>query len=125
MSQTTVSTFVLKDYIPYIVSIVCALISGIVSYCIARRQLKADINKVEKQFQLDLEKEREKFKLEKERMELEHKYQMELKQKELEGTLNDKFMTSLVSEAIKNPDVQRQLHTGISAGMRKKGRRSQ
>lgn len=114
MDQTAAMS-VLKDCMPYIVSIVCALISGIVSYCVARKQIKADIAKLEKQFQLDLEKERERFNMEKERMKIQHGYQMELQQKEFESTL--------MKEAIKNPDIKRQIQTGISAGMRQRGPR--
>ena len=33
-------------YLPYIVSIVCALISGIVSYLISRKQMKNGFGKV-------------------------------------------------------------------------------
>ena len=72
----------MNAYLPYIVSVLCALIAGVTSYVIARKQSKADIQKLEKQYELDLEKEREKFAMEKEKMELEHKYQLELKEKE-------------------------------------------
>ena len=64
-------------YLPYIVSIVCALISGIVSYLISRKQMKTDLEKLNTQYKLDIEKEREKFSMEKEKMELEHKYELE------------------------------------------------
>ena len=33
----------MQDYLPYIVSVLCALISGISSYAIARKQAKNDI----------------------------------------------------------------------------------
>ena len=64
-------------YLPYIVSIVCALISGIASYLISRKQMKTDLEKLNTQYKLDIEKEREKFLMEKEKMELEHKYELE------------------------------------------------
>ena len=54
-------------YLPYIVSIVCALISGIASYLISRKQMKTDLEKLNTQYKLDIEKEREKFLMEKER----------------------------------------------------------
>ena len=123
MDQANITTFVLQDYMPYIVSIVCALISGIASYCVARKQTKSDMYKLEKQFQLDLEKEREKFEMEKEKMEIEHRYQMELKQKELDNALSGAMVSSVMTEAMKNPDIQRQIQSGISSGMRHKGKR--
>lgn len=60
----------MSEYLPYIVSVVCALVSGITSYLVARKQTKADIQKLEKQYELDLDKDREKFAMEKEKMEL-------------------------------------------------------
>ena len=76
-----------------------------------------------KQFALDLEKERELFKMEKETMEIEHKYQMELKQKELDSALGSSLMSSVMTEGMKNPDIQRQIQSGIYSSMRQKGKR--
>lgn len=122
MTETVTNAFDLQVYLPYIVSVLSALISGIASYCVARKQAKSDMNKLEKQFALDLEKEREHFKMEKEKMEIEHRYQLELKQKELDSTLGSSLMSSVMTEAMKNPDIQKQIQSGISSGMRKKGK---
>ena len=81
------------------------------------------MKKLEKQFALDLEKERELFKMEKEKMEIEPRYQMELKQKELDSALGNSLMSSVMTEAMKNPDIQRQIQSGISSSMRQKGKR--
>lgn len=70
----------MEQYLPYIVTILCSLISGVASYLASRRQTKADLEKLQKQHELDIEKEREMFEMQKERMELEHKHQLELKQ---------------------------------------------
>ena len=48
----------MEDYLPYIVSVVCALISGFTSYAVARRQSKEDVKKLEKTYELDLENEK-------------------------------------------------------------------
>ncbi len=64
----------METYLPYIVSIICAAIAGFTSYAVARKQAKADIQKLEKQHELDIEKEREKFAMEKEKMELEQQH---------------------------------------------------
>ena len=61
----------MENYLPYIVSVVCALISGFTSYAVARRQSKEDIRKLEKTYELDLENEKEKHKLEIDKLELE------------------------------------------------------
>ena len=51
----------MKNYLPYIVTVLCSLISGLTSYFAARRQAKVDLEKLQKQHDLDIEKEREKF----------------------------------------------------------------
>lgn len=61
MTETASNVSNLQTFLPYIVSILCALISGVASYCVARKQAKSDMKKLEKQFALDLEKERELF----------------------------------------------------------------
>lgn len=122
MTETASNVSNLQTFLPYIVSILCALISGVASYCVARKQAKSDMKKLEKQFALDLEKERELFKMEKEKMEIEHRYQMELKQKELDSALGNSLMSSVMTEAMKNPDIQRQIQSGISSSMRQKGK---
>lgn len=44
--------FHMENYLPYIVSVVCALISGFASYAVARKQSRADIKKLEKTYEL-------------------------------------------------------------------------
>lgn len=99
----------MDTYLPYIVSVLCAAIAGFTSYSVARKQSKADIQKLEKQYELDIEKEREKFAMEKEKMELEHKHQLELKQKETENQLGTDVMSTLVKEYMRSPAVQAQM----------------
>ena len=77
----------MESYMPYIVTVLCSLISGFTSYFAARRQGKAELQKLQKQHELDLEAEREKFKMEKEKMEIEHKQQMEQKIMEMSAQL--------------------------------------
>lgn len=45
----------LSEYMPYFTSIICALISGIVTYIVSRKQTKNEINKLIKQHELNLE----------------------------------------------------------------------
>lgn len=99
----------MNDYLPYIVSVICALISGFASYAITRKQTKSDIQKLEKQHELDLDKEREKFAMEKEKMELEHKHQLELKQKEIESQLGTDLISTVTKEYMRSPAGQAQM----------------
>ena len=96
-------------YLPYIVSIVCSVIAGLSSYLVARKQTKADIKRLEKQYELDLEKEKEKFAMEKERMEIEHRHQLELKQKEMEAQIGSDILSTMTKAYIQSPAGQAQM----------------
>lgn len=106
----------MKDFLPYIVSIVCAIISGITSFAVSKRAFKEDIKKLEKQHELDIEKAREKFAMEKEKLELEYKYQIELQQKEAENKMGGEIMSTIISKAMENPEIQKQISQGVRKG---------
>ena len=99
----------MEKYLPYIVSVVCAVISGFASYSVARKQGKADLQKLEKQHELDLEKQREVFEMEKEKMELDHKHKIELMEKEFENTLGSDLFSTLAKEYMHTPEGQAQI----------------
>lgn len=109
----------MEQYLPYIATVLCSLISGIASYSASRRQSKADLEKLQKQHELDIEKEREMFAMQKERMELEHKHQLELMQKEMENQLGASFTSTLLTEAMKMPEVRQQFAQGVRKGSKK------
>ena len=109
----------MEQYLPYIVTILCSLISGVASYLASRRQTKADLEKLQKQHELDIEKEREMFAMQKERMELEHKHQLELKQKEMENQLGTDLISTMAKEYMRSPAGQAQMR---SAGSKKHGK---
>ena len=107
----------MNTYLPYIVSVLCSLITGFASYAVARKQTKADMQKLEKQYKLDPDKEREKFAMEKERMELEHKHQLELMEKEMESRLGTNILSTITSAYLHSPAGQAQMR---SAGSKKR-----
>ena len=109
----------MEQYLPYIVTVLCSLISGVASYSAARRQAKADLEKLQKQHELDIEKEREMFAMQKERMELEHRHQLELKQKEMENQLGTDLISTMAKEYMRSPAGQAQMR---SAGSKKHGK---
>lgn len=86
----------MEKYLPYIVTVLCSLISGFGSYFAARRQAKTEILKLQKQHELDLEAEHEKFKMEKEKMELEHKQQMERLTVQAGGQVGGNMLNSVM-----------------------------
>ena len=110
----------MKEFMPYIVSIVSALIAAISSVWISRKATKGEIEKLIKQHELDLETEREKHKNELEKKEIEHKHQLELMQKESENKLGADIMNTLVSEAMKTPEMRNQISQGIRNSRGKK-----
>lgn len=111
----------MENYLPYIVSVVCALISGFTSYAVARKQSKEDIKKIEKTYELDLEKEKEIHRLEIDKLELEHKHQLELQQKQFENQLGGDVINTVISETMKMPEVKKQISQGMNrAGNRRK-----
>ena len=87
----------LSEYMPYFTSIVCALISGIVTYMVSRKQTKNEIAILN----------------------LEHEHQLKLKDKELENKLSGDMMNTLISEAMKNPEIKRQFNQGVTDGLKK------
>ena len=67
----------MENYLPYIVSVVCALISGFASYAVARKQSREDIKKLD-------------------------------------------MMNTLISEAMKMPEVKRQISQGMNTAGNKR-----
>lgn len=109
----------MEQYLPYLATVLCSVISGIASYTASRRQAKADLEKLQKQHELDIEKERELFAMQKESMELEHKHQLELKQKEMENQLGTDLISTMAKEYMRSPAGQAQMR---SAGSKKHGK---
>ena len=109
----------MEQYMPYIVTVLCSLISGVASYFASRRQAKADLEKLQKQHELDIEKEREMFAMQKERMELEHEHQLELMQKEMENQLGTDLISTVAKEYMRSPAGQAQMR---NAGSKKHGK---
>ena len=104
----------MQDYLPYVVSVLCALISGISSYSIARKQAKNDIKVIVKQHEVDLEALERKHQMELEKLNLEHAHQLELQAKDFEANLS----SSLLTEAMKMPEIRQQISQGIKKGKR-------
>ncbi len=58
--------------------------------------------------------------MEKEKMEIEHRHQLELLQKESENTLGASVTNTLISEAMKMPEVRQQFSQGLRNGNKRK-----
>ncbi len=99
----------MNNYIPYIATVLCSVISGVISYLSSCRKSKSDMEELAKRHELDIEKEREKFAMEKEKMEIEHKHQLELKQKEMENQLGTDLIATMTKEYMRSPAGQAQM----------------
>ncbi len=99
----------MSAYLSYIASLLCAIISGFTSYVVIRKQVKFDIQKLQKQYELDMEREREKFLMEKARMEMDHKNQLELNQAQSGNQLGVELISTIAKEYLHSPAGQTQM----------------
>jgi len=95
----------MQEYLPYIVSVVCALISGLTSYLVTRKKAKNDLSTIVKQHEVDLEALAIKHQMEIEKINLEHSHQIELQEKDFEA----RFSSSLITEAMRIPQIRQQI----------------
>lgn len=116
---------------PYIVSVVCAIISGWVSYAVATKNAKNNLEAVKESNKHDLEKLMEQHKvdidslerthmMEIEKINLEHAHQLELIQKEFENQLGGNVMNTVLTEALKMPEIRQQISNGVRSGSKKR-----
>ena len=107
----------IKEYLPYTVSILVAIISGLASYLAAARKCSADmkalkesntheINRLMEQHKLDIDSLERLHKMEIEKMELEHKHQLELRSKDAENAMGSELMNTLIGAAMQTPEAR-------------------
>lgn len=113
----------MKEYFPYIATILCSIFSGFASYLASRRQAKADLQKIQKQYELEIEMEREKFQHEKEKMELEHQHQLELMQKERDNKVGIDIISTVTKEYMNTPEAKAAIRQSVSKPRKKRGTR--
>lgn len=92
----------MQEYLPYVIFVLCALISGISSYAIARKQLKNYLKVIVKQHEVDLKLLERRHQMELEKLNLEHIYQLELQEKDFGANLS----SSLLIEAMKMSEIR-------------------
>ena len=128
----------------YIFSIVTALISGVLTYLVARSgnkkdieiikiQNKSDMEKLMNQHRIDIEAMKEKHKLELELKEVEQKYKLELlkiendneikRTTEIENNTSKNAATSqILSNILNSESIQRQFDNAIEEAFKKQKR---
>lgn len=123
----------LKEFMPYIVSIITAIISGISSYVLSKRNFKNEvetikinneheIKKLMEQHKVDIENLNEKHKLEMDAKEKDHEHEKEILELKSKNSINEKnqemmnsamsgvmgnFMKDILSGKINAEDIDR------------------
>ena len=107
----------MKEHLPYIVSVIVAVITGLTSYFAAAKKSKTDlkalqesnaheITRLMEQHKLDIDSLERKHLMEIEKMELEHRHQLELKEKEMETAFGGQLLTSMMDAAMNTPEAK-------------------
>ena len=101
----------MKEYLPYLVAILTALIS----YFSARYQSKSDLKHLMHQHALDLESLERKHEMEKEKMQLEYQHQLNMKDKDV----GSGFVDTVMKEYLKSPTGQAQMRQMVPSKRQK------
>ncbi len=120
----------MENYLPYIVSVLVAIITGVISYCSARAKSKAEIQSLQKsneheisklmqQHKLDLDALERKHEMEIEKINLEHQHQLELLLKEAENKMGADLIQSMLGEAMKTPEARQAMGQAFKAPKKK------
>ncbi len=115
-----------------LISCIPAVITGVVSYLVARKnsstqiklletQNKHDIDRLMEQHKVDIDSLTQQHQQELEKLELEHKHKLELAKIESENALNQNLINNVVGEAMKMPEVQAEFAKGIRSASNKRG----
>ena len=117
-----------ENILPYAVSVITALISGICAFIAAKKQsdmaLEAvkeanrhDIEKLLRQHEVDIENLKEKHRLEVERMEIDHRHQMELDGAAAQKNATGEIIPSIFGSAMASPVMAAMLEEQLKRGI--------
>ncbi|MDE6946344.1 MAG: hypothetical protein K2P14_04075 [Anaeroplasmataceae bacterium] len=94
--------------LPYIVALITAICSGLISYFLAIKKCKLDnevkIKEIQEQHKLDLENQKELFKLEIEKINLQHQNEIERMKVDSNNQLTNNFANSFFTTMLSNPN---------------------
>lgn len=101
----------LKEFMPYIVSIITAIISGISSYCLSKRNFKNEVETIKINNEHEIKKLMEQHKVDIDNLKEKHKLEMEIKEKDFQ---HEKEMQQLKSKSIIDEKNQELMNTALS-----------
>ena len=90
----------LKEFMPYIVSILTAIISGISSYSLSKRNFRNEVETIKLNNEHEINKLMEKHKVDIDNLKEKHKLEMKLKEKEYVHEKNQELMNIALSEVV-------------------------
>lgn len=101
----------LKEFMPYIVSILTAIISGISSYSLSKRNFKNEVETIKLNNEHEINKLMEQHKVDIDNLKEKHKLEMELKEKQY---VHEKEMQQLKSKSAIDEKNQELMNTALS-----------
>ena len=101
----------LKEFMPYIVSVITAIISGISSYCLSKRNFKNEVETIKINNEHEIKKLMEQHKVDIDNLKEKHKLEMEIKEKDFQ---HEKEMQQLKSKSIIDEKNQELMNTALS-----------
>lgn len=101
----------LKEFMPYIVSAITAIISGISSYCLSKRNFKNEVETIKINNEHEIKKLMEQHKVDIDNLKEKHKLEMEIKEKDFQ---HEKEMQQLKSKSIIDEKNQELMNTALS-----------
>lgn len=101
--------FFVQYILPYIITIIMGVSTGLISYFSAIKKSKLDndvkIKEIQEQHKLDLENQKEIFKLEIEKINLQHQNELEKMKVDSNNQLTNNLANSFVNTLLKNPQA--------------------
>lgn len=95
--------------LPYLITLVVAVVSGFISYFSAIKKCKLDnevkIKEIQEQHKLDLDNQKEMFKLEIEKINLQHQNEIEKIKLESQSQLTNNLTSTLLNSILAKPDT--------------------
>lgn len=125
----------LIDLLPYIISLVVPILTGLWAFIAStnkskkdlqqiQEQNKHDIDRLVNQHTLDLESLEIKHKMDIEKLEIEHRHKIELMQKESENKVGSEMMglmgTEMIAQIMKSPEIKNKINRATLDGLKKK-----
>ena len=101
----------LKEFMPYIVSILTAIISGISSYSLSKRNFKNEVETIKLNNEHEINKLMEQHKVDIDNLKEKHKLEMELKEKQY---VHEKEMQQLKRKSAIDEKNQELMNTALS-----------